>query len=62
MGYQTMIENHAGTATLKQLINRRIGVVVFLGFASGLPLALSRSEVLQVGAEFANEHRILRLH
>ncbi|UCD10676.1 MAG: MFS transporter [Nitrospinaceae bacterium] len=37
-----MIENHAGTATLKQLINRRIGVVVFLGFASGLPLALSR--------------------
>jgi len=42
MGYQTMNENRAGKAALRELLNRRIGVVVFLGFASGLPLALSR--------------------
>jgi PAT family beta-lactamase induction signal transducer AmpG len=37
-----MNEKRAETATLRELLNRRIGVVVFLGFASGLPLALSR--------------------
>ncbi len=37
-----MNETRAQAATLKELLNRRIGVVAFLGMASGLPLALSR--------------------
>ena len=36
-----MFKNEAVTATLKSLCNRRIGVVLFLGFSSGLPLALT---------------------
>ena len=35
------MKSEAVTATLKSLCNRRIGVVSLLGFASGLPLALT---------------------
>lgn len=36
-----MIKNEAVLTTLKSLCNRRIGVISLLGFASGLPLALT---------------------
>ena len=36
-----MVKKESFTATLKSLCNRRIGVVALLGFASGLPLALT---------------------
>ena len=36
-----MLKNESITATLRSLCNRRIGVITLLGFASGLPLALT---------------------
>jgi len=46
-----VISSEKYTRTLKSLANRRVVAVFFLGFASGLPLALAGGTLQACGAD-----------